>query len=468
MAKANMQDPLSGEARSAWLAGLTEACNKISGILNMETATFTDLPLTEVFISTTDRYRIYQAPLGNKLWLASPAPVIKKNGVVITPENDHFEIDYLGGSINFDSFVNEDGAKDYYRLTGTDTLTVSATYIVEGSQVIEDIETELENVGLKANHFKGYWATYDALVNGVPTGQTGDYAIVGSESAFYIWDEDKSAWVSTTAEININDYTIPTKAVTQEEYDTLSDAQKQSEILYVITDNNEGSGGGSNTTAQRYSNPNLLDNWYFVDPINQMGQTEYGTTGYTIDRWHWDRTDTIAEIILNDDCITVQENGWLTQFVEMPSEALNNKQITASFLTKENVLLSQTLISTAEDSYISAPWGTCGTWYRNDLHAWRINFSNLNFTYNIVAIKLELGPVQTLAHQDEDGNWVLNDPPPNKALELVKCQRYFQVFATESLRPIKAEDFRPVMRINPTLSTINVNNTTYYTADANL
>ncbi len=42
--------------------------------------------------------------------------------------------------------------------------------------------------------------------------------------------------------------------------------------------------------------------------------------------------------------------------------------------------------------------------------------------------KLELGPVQTLAHKDENGNWILNDPPPNKALELTKCQRYFVSF----------------------------------------
>lgn len=47
----------------------------------------------------------------------------------------------------------------------------------------------------------------------------------------------------------------------------------------------------------------------------------------------------------------------------------------------------------------------------------------------IIAAKLELGPVQTLAHQDTDGNWVLNDPPPNKALELAKCQRYFEISA---------------------------------------
>ena len=35
------------------------------------------------------------------------------------------------------------------------------------------------------------------------------------------------------------------------------------------------------------SNPNLLDNWYFADPINQRGQTEYTENEqYTIDRWY--------------------------------------------------------------------------------------------------------------------------------------------------------------------------------------
>ena len=86
----------------------------------------------------------------------------------------------------------------------------------------------------------------------------------------------------------------------------------------------------------------------------------------------------------------------------------------------------------------------------------------------MLAAKLELGPVQTLAHQDASGNWVLNDPPPDKALELLKCQRYYQVFSREDLRPDKAVDFRPPMRIDPALSTIQINGVTYYTADANL
>ena len=86
----------------------------------------------------------------------------------------------------------------------------------------------------------------------------------------------------------------------------------------------------------------------------------------------------------------------------------------------------------------------------------------------VTAVKCEYGSQQTLARQDAAGNWVLNDPPPDKALELLKGQRYYQVFSREDLRPDKAVDFRPPMRIDPALSTIQINGVTYYTADANL
>lgn len=91
-----------------------------------------------------------------------------------------------------------------------------------------------------------------------------------------------------------------------------------------------------------------------------------------------------------------------------------------------------------------------------------------NFGVDIKAAKLELGTVQTLAHQDENGNWVLNDPPPDPAVELLMCQRYYQIFATQSMRPTDKDDFRPPMRVTPALGTININGKTYYTADANL
>ena len=77
----------------------------------------------------------------------------------------------------------------------------------------------------------------------------------------------------------------------------------------------------------------------------------------------------------------------------------------------------------------------------------------------IQATKLELGSQQTLAHQDAAGNWVLNDPPPDKTLELAKCQRYLIYGELDGSKVWNNSDrsggfFIPLpteMRANPTL-----------------
>ena len=85
----------------------------------------------------------------------------------------------------------------------------------------------------------------------------------------------------------------------------------------------------------------------------------------------------------------------------------------------------------------------------------------------IKAAKLELGSQQALAHQDTNGNWVLNEIP-DYGEQLAKCQRYFQLYSSADLRPAKAVDCRPTMRADPSQSTIVVNSTTYYYNTADL
>lgn len=52
----------------------------------------------------------------------------------------------------------------------------------------------------------------------------------------------------------------------------------------------------------------------------------------------------------------------------------------------------------------------------------------INSGETVYAMKLELGPTQTLAYQDEDGNWQLFETP-DYGEELEKCQRYCLVIA---------------------------------------
>ena len=96
-----------------------------------------------------------------------------------------------------------------------------------------------------------------------------------------------------------------------------------------------------------------------------------------------------------------------------------------------------------------------------------VTYNSPTPTVTILAAKLELGSQQTLAHQDENGNWVLNEIP-DYGEQLARCQRYFQLYSTADNRPLKAVDCRPTMRTDPLQETIIIDGTTYYYNTADL
>lgn len=70
----------------------------------------------------------------------------------------------------------------------------------------------------------------------------------------------------------------------------------------------------------------------------------------------------------------------------------------------------------------------------------KVNFGFTGSTDNsaiIIAIKLELGDTQTLAHQDSSGNWILNEIP-DYGEQLTRCQRYCKVYPAETMLPCVA------------------------------
>lgn len=214
--------------------------------------------------------------------------------------------------------------------------------------------------------------------------------------------------------------------------------------------------------APQISNPNLLDNWYFGNPVNQRGQTEYTAEGYTIDRWS---IGSGATLTLTNGSLYISAGNLIT-YLESGSN-LFSKTVTFSMLTQSGLVSGTARLG---DSY--AVWdatslynGVAFQYRSNDVFALLI--SKGMFLSGAIAVKLELGSQQTLAHQNADGNWVLNEIP-DYGEQLARCQRYFQTFATESLRPTNALDFRPVMRATPALSTITVGGKTLYTASADL
>jgi len=183
--------------------------------------------------------------------------------------------------------------------------------------------------------------------------------------------------------------------------------------------------------GSQHSNTNLLDNWYFLDPINQRGQKEYAGVGHTIDRWYSGIENTKTEVLESGLRLTAEagRNSWWIQKIEGRAQFVN-KVCTLSILTADNnlycltaTLKNQNATNEHYDRIFS--WGGL-VWQfygANEDTARFVIYPNMNKTITLIAAKLELGPVQTLAHKEGD-TWVLNDPPPNKALELAKCQRY--------------------------------------------
>lgn len=165
------------------------------------------------------------------------------------------------------------------------------------------------------------------------------------------------------------------------------------------------------------SNPNLLDNWYFAGPINQRGQNVYTTTGFTIDRWFGfsdGETYPMRVEVTKTGLYFPNSNNGINQRFE---PALDTKiTYTFSFMEDTGEVYSSKIVP---EEYIDLNGTHFGLFYQG-----AALFFKPASGKKFIAVKLELGPVQTLAHKDASGTWVLNDPPPNKALELAKCQRY--------------------------------------------
>lgn len=183
---------------------------------------------------------------------------------------------------------------------------------------------------------------------------------------------------------------------------TLTDAQKEqaraninAPAPYTAGDGIVISGSVIATKVQP-CNRNLLDNWYFGNPVNQRDVSgTISSAGYFLDRWKL----VSGSVTIGTDGITL--NGTMQQVLETaPTGA-----VTASALTQAGVgEVVPTYNSTSKTVTVTAAGE------------------------KLVAVKLELGSQQTLAHQ-ENGAWMLNEIP-DYGEELTKCMRYLQIITT--------------------------------------
>lgn len=189
--------------------------------------------------------------------------------------------------------------------------------------------------------------------------------------------------------------------------------------------------------AHRHSNPNLLDNWYFADPINQRGQTLYTGSGYTIDRWKINNDNSaVSEVVdggvkLSFKAIYGRWSQFIENYLDYAGKTVTLSALFTSVSAPVHIQIGDGpgLFSDAitEPGLYSITKTITSEPTKLELMVQKRDASTTTDVESCVvaATKLEYGTEQTLAYQDDEGNWQLIDPPPNKQQELAKCQRYF-------------------------------------------
>lgn len=228
----------------------------------------------------------------------------------------------------------------------------------------------------------------------------------------------------------------------------------------IVVSDGKLSSLGVNTMVR----PNLLDNWYFVGggfPVNQRGEASYGGTNniMTVDRWVLRKSSSSSAtvtpssdgLVFVGDSVGISSGGLTGLNQPIENKAMFAGQtVTISALVK-NVTVSAnnqlTLRLTSANGrylhsynhgsiYINGDGLVSKTLTVNAANVAAYSHLNFGFMLNtnrsasmtVVAVKLELGDTQTLAHL-ENGEWVLNELP-NYQEQLARCQRHLYVMNT--------------------------------------
>lgn len=167
------------------------------------------------------------------------------------------------------------------------------------------------------------------------------------------------------------------------------------------------------TTKAFPCNPNLLDNWYFGNPVNQRGAS-FVENDYGLDMWKG------TYGVNANGTMGFNASGFAIQGLEDSVKSiLDGMMLTASILYVNGTLNTGTAVYTKTGNP------------HNFIDSGTIQFNNqadgnillyAQSADQIKAVKLELGSQQTLAHQ-ENGVWVLNEIP-KFGEQLAACQRY--------------------------------------------
>lgn len=224
--------------------------------------------------------------------------------------------------------------------------------------------------------------------------------------------------------------------------------------------------------------PKLNDNPFFL--VNQRGQSSYTGPGYGPDRWMVGGQHVLDMLDGGGVKLTVASgsnaNQMIQQYLEPEIfEQLNGKQVTLAAIVTENSMPLPTYFRVGNATYGNIPAGQTGLFFATATINYKTGQNYIGFqcsdranqngqSISLRAFTMEEGSIQTLGDQDSSGVLQLLERPD--PLELLKCQRFFQIFnpssyvgRATSVNSLQAVVPIPVqMRTTPVLSDTNAAN----------
>ena len=197
---------------------------------------------------------------------------------------------------------------------------------------------------------------------------------------------------------------------------------------------------GYHASDLMFGNPNILHNWDFRNPVNQRGEGNVTGSGtHFLDRWRI--FGTVNNYVTSSKYIAIAADSSIQQRIE--GVDLAGKVCTVSWTNNNDTLFQLTgefpTVAGTNNDYTFSANSSLRFGYSSYGYMY-LQFYVATSTTGIRTIKLELGTFSTLAY----------DPPMDHAVELLKCQRFYQL---RSVNNVAAEDMRPLMRItNPTIT----------------
>lgn len=195
------------------------------------------------------------------------------------------------------------------------------------------------------------------------------------------------------------------------------------------------------TTDNYYPVSRMLDSTFPIIVVNGVEYTAaansqflgYIGRGITIDRWKQPNDGVVR---IHDDYISVLDSEWgYNQVIELlPAgtytvSCLIRKLVTPrgrivlSLAEQDAAIIPTASEASGDDFVLYSGTVTLSGDVTNAVFAFWHNANYGRCSFELKAVKLELGETQTLAHQ-ENGAWVLNDIP-DYGTELARCQRYY-------------------------------------------